>query len=184
MSLSWGSLFHFPIVCLALRDRGTTNPYLLWVQHLDNQCMIDKLHFHCYWIPKTGYLERPDISCCISSLSAVICLIETVECFRYLMPFYSETLLPQNPKSPSPSPHNLKEEPQVPPLNPKSPCPSPQNLKGCPQVPPLNPESPCPSPQNLKGCPQVPPLNPKSPSPSPQNLKVCVGRVAADPWHG
>ena len=95
MSLSWGSLLHFPIVCLALRDRGTTNPYLLWVQHLDNQCMIDKLHFHCYWIPKTGYLETPDISCCISSLSAVICLIETVECFRSLMPFYSEALLRQ-----------------------------------------------------------------------------------------
>ena len=41
--------------------------------------------------------------------------------------------LSQPPKQKGLSPRPIKD--QVPPLNPKSPCPSPQNLKGCPPVP-------------------------------------------------
>ena len=43
--------------------------------------------------------------------------------------------LSQPPKPKELSPNLIKVVPkQVPPLNPKSPCPSPQNLKSCPQI--------------------------------------------------
>ena len=55
-------MVHFPIVCLALRNRGTNQPTSFLGPTCRQQCGIDKLHFHCYWIPKTRYILRRKIS--------------------------------------------------------------------------------------------------------------------------